>query len=187
MTHHILDDVLASFAAEPEQGREVLERYLRDYPEFAGDLVELSREMARMQLCDETELDAADTAAINKAWTLHVEARPLQDALSAISAELQRDLAKELNVSRQVISAFRERRVIASSIPRWFLKKFAELIDLTSEQLSNLLDTPDETQLMRSFRADRKPSPVSRVTFEQLLIDAGVSAEQLKSFKGRGD
>ena len=36
-------DVLDAFAVEPHTGRATLERYLRDYPELATELLDLSR------------------------------------------------------------------------------------------------------------------------------------------------
>ena len=40
------EDVLDALAMEQECDRETLERYLRDYPEFAVELIDLSRELS---------------------------------------------------------------------------------------------------------------------------------------------
>ena len=42
------EDVLDAFAVEPSHGREILERYLREYPHFSNELVGLSRELSRV-------------------------------------------------------------------------------------------------------------------------------------------
>ena len=41
------ESVLDAFAVESEPGRSTLERYLRLYPEYAGELIDLSRELSR--------------------------------------------------------------------------------------------------------------------------------------------
>ena len=42
------EDVLDAFAVEPNHERNTLERYLRDYPQYAAELVDLSRELSRV-------------------------------------------------------------------------------------------------------------------------------------------
>jgi hypothetical protein len=61
--------VLDSFAVESEPGRSTLERYLRLYPEYAGDLIDLSRELSREIYEDDPPLSAADQARIDTAWS----------------------------------------------------------------------------------------------------------------------
>ena len=39
------EDVLYAFAVEPTSGRETLERYLRDYPEYTTELIDLSYDL----------------------------------------------------------------------------------------------------------------------------------------------
>jgi hypothetical protein len=41
------ESVLDAFAIESEPGRSTLERYLRLYPEYAGELIDLSRAQSR--------------------------------------------------------------------------------------------------------------------------------------------
>jgi GrpB-like predicted nucleotidyltransferase (UPF0157 family) len=61
---------------EPDSGRETLERYLRAHPQFAAELVDLSRELTREVREDETPLSAKERAMIDAAWRRHVEAAP---------------------------------------------------------------------------------------------------------------
>jgi len=50
-----------------------------------------------------------------------------------------RDVAKRLDVPRQVITAFRERRVILSTVPRRFLARLAEAVNSSIEILIEAL------------------------------------------------
>jgi hypothetical protein len=52
--------VLDAFAVESEPDRSTLERYLRLYPEYAAELVDLSRELSRET--SKTAPSAADQA-----------------------------------------------------------------------------------------------------------------------------
>lgn len=67
--------VLDAFAVESEAARSTLERYLQLYPEYAAELVDLSRELSRQASDDVEPLSAADRALIEAAWTKHAARR----------------------------------------------------------------------------------------------------------------
>lgn len=172
------ESVLDAFAVESEPGRSTLERYLRLYPEYAGELVDLSRELSR-EVCDDTApLSAADQALIDGAWTQHAAAMPAAtvDPLASLTVDDWRAVAQRLDVPRQVVTALRERRVSRVSIPRRFFGKLAEAVSSTVAQLE--LSWGPAQLAARSYKADAKPTVGEQVTLEQVLIDAGVPAEK---------
>lgn len=183
------EDVLDAFAVEEVFGRETLERYLRDYPQFAMDLVDLSRELSRATREDEGPLSAMDEAAIEAAWKRHVEAAPkvITDPFEGISVDQLRSMAKQLDVPRQVITAFRERRVDIPSVPRRFLAKLAASMNAVLEQLVIALSSPLVPSSVRSYKADEKPLISERVSFDQILTEAGVSKEKRASLLSEHD
>jgi hypothetical protein len=69
-----LDDVLDAFAVEPTPGRDTLERYLRHYPQFANELIDLSRELHREVPAETGPESAEDQARIEAAWRRHRDA-----------------------------------------------------------------------------------------------------------------
>jgi len=171
--------VLDAFAVESEPGRLTLERYLRLFPEYAGALIDLSRELSR-QVCDDTgTLSAADQALIDAAWSKHATAIPAAaaDLFAALSVDDWRAVARRLDVPRQVVTALRERRVLFRSIPGRFLQRFAEATAQTVAQLETSW-APAQLAGARTYKADSKPTAGEQVTFEQVLIDAGVPAEK---------
>jgi hypothetical protein len=171
--------VLDAFAVENEPGRSTLERYLRLYPEYAGELIDLSRELSR-EVCDDTApLSAADQALVEAAWSQHAKAVPsaVADPFAALTADDWRAVARGLDVPRQVVTALRDRRVLLLSIPRRFLQRFAEATRSTLAQLEASWG-PGQLAGARSYKADGKPTAGEQVTFEQVLIDAGVPAEK---------
>jgi len=52
------------------------------------------------------------------------------------------------------------------------------VLNCTVDLLVNALALPPAPALARSYKADGKPSAEAVVTFERLLIDAGVSEEK---------
>ena len=174
------EDVLDAFAVEQDVGRKTLERYLRDYSQYAAELVDLSRELSRVIVEDEKPLSAEDLALVDSAWRRHLEAAPgpIIDPISALSVAESREIAKYLGIPRQVVTAFRERRVIVASIPRRFLARLAAAVNSTVESVESALALQPSPSLARSYKADEKPRNESPVAFERLLIDAGVSEEK---------
>ena len=172
----VREDVLDAFAVEPVHDRPTLERYLRDYPQFASELVELSREVSRVIEHDESPLAARDEALIEEAWHTYsaLETKSAKDPLADLSVPDLREVAQTLGVPRQVITAFRERRVKVETVPKSFLAAFARALSCSTDLLAKALSSPPVSVLARSYKADAKPSAGSAVSFEQLLIDAGV-------------
>lgn len=173
------ESVLDAFALESEPGRSTLERYLRLYPEYAAELVDLSRELSRETSEDVVPLSTADQALIDAAWLQHATAVPtaIADPFAALTVDDWRTVAQVLDLPRQVVTALRERRVSLASIPRRFVAKLAEAM---RSSVAHLEASWGSAQLAgaRSYKADGKPAVGEQVTFEQVLIDAGVSAEK---------
>lgn len=171
--------VLDAFAIESEPDRSTLERYLRLYPEYAAELVDLSRELSR-EACDDTApLSTADQALIDAAWSQYAAAMPgaTSDPFAALTVDDWRAVAQRLDVPRQVVTALRERRVALVSIPRRLLQRLAEAMRSSVAKLEASWG-PAQPAGARSYKADGKPAVGEPVTFEQVLIDAGVSAEK---------
>jgi hypothetical protein len=176
-----LEDVLNAFSVEPSVDRETLERYLRSYPQFAESLLDLSRELHRELRTDSGPLSAEDEALVDAAWRRHAAAAGPQaqaDVFENLSTQQLRDVATQLDVPRQVVTGFRDRRVILASVPRRFLGRFAGAVARSLEQLVTSITPIPDVASARSFKSDLKPSSGEPVTFERLLIDAGVPEDK---------
>lgn len=173
------ESVLDAFAVEGEPDRSTLEHYLHLYPEYAAELVDLSRELRRKLSEDAAPLSPADQALIDTAWSRHTKAVPVTtaDPFAALAVSDWRAIAQVFDVPRQVVTALRERRILLVSIPQRFLRKLAEEMHSSVAQLEAFWET-SQLASARSYKADGKPTVGDQVTFEQVLIDAGVSAEK---------
>jgi hypothetical protein len=169
------EDVLHAFALETSHDRPMLERYLRDYSQYAIELAHLSHEISRATSAP-AQLSAKDRLAIDEAWKVYScsSAAGYVNVFSNLSVPQLRDLANRLGVPRQIITAFREHKVVVSSIPRRFLMHVATALNTSLEQIIAALTLPAETSCVRSHKADEKPVEAAPATFERLLIEAQV-------------
>lgn len=175
------DQVLEAFAMEPDIDGQTLQRYLREYPEYASQLVDLSQEIFWFSIQDESPLSVEDQMWIDSAWS-RIQSAPSKvatDPFADLSVPKLREVAQTLDVPRQVIMAFRERTVIGASVPKRFLTRLAGLVGSNFQALCDTLALPPQP-LARNYKADDKPSVAVQVTFERLLRDAGLSDEQIE-------
>jgi hypothetical protein len=173
------EDVLNAFAVEPNHDHHTLEWYLKEYPQYGVELAVLSHELSRA-VEKPAPLSAEDRAAIDAAWLKHAGALSVSpvDLFASFSVPQLRDLAEYLGVPRQIITAFREHKVIVSSIPMQFLARLASAMKKNVEEVSAALAFSQDAGSVRSHKADEKPKSVAPATFEKLLIDAGVPADK---------
>lgn len=181
---HSLEDVLSAFAVEPNLGAETLTSYIREYPEYTVALNELSQELLQPVTEVTGPLSAEDKTLVDNAWTRYQKAvRP--DPFAALTVSSLREIAKALEIPRNVLMAFRERRVVIASVPQPFLARLASALGTAVDRLTESLTLPT-TQNAWSYKADEKPEETGPVSFEQLLIDAGVpETERTKLMSGK--
>ncbi|MBL9187491.1 MAG: hypothetical protein JNK23_08450 [Opitutaceae bacterium] len=184
-----LQDVLEAYALELENDNATLERYIRAYPQYAPDLVEVSRELERPMDVSTAPLDAEDRTLVQNAW---VQLNAIADSnatnsLLTLEPAKMRSIASSLGIPRQILSAFREGRVIVESIPRLFLEHLAEALGTPYEALRSSLARAPNLVPSRSYKADEKPITPQQVSFEQLLIDACVPPDKRAALLAKKD
>lgn len=187
--HPTRQEVLGAFAVEACHDRATLEKYLRAYPDYAEDLIDLSHELDRDVHEDEAPLSARDAALIDAAWLRHIgtEIKSISDPFAAMSATDLRNVALQLDIPRQVMAAFQEGRVLLSSVPRLFLTRMARAINSTVDILQRWLESSTNLELARSYKAEVKPSNVGQVSFERLLIEAGIPEDKRTELLSDGE
>lgn len=175
-----VEEVLEAFLLEADESPATLQRYLREYPQFADDLIDLSSEIFLFSNVEKGDLLDTDHARIESALAQFrsTASRAPRLSLERLESDKQRGLATSLGVPRQVILAFVERCVIASSVPRHFLMRMAAFLRSNIDELVAYLDLPPQP-MARSAKANDRPQEARRVSFEQLLREAGVSSERI--------
>lgn len=176
-----LEDILDAFIMEADTGRAALLRYLREYPQFAADILDLSREMTLGASLSNEQISSSDESLISAAWKRHAETVPsgATDPLGSLQPLQLNQLSAALDLPRQVFSALRERRVIASSISESFLRSLSEQINCSIERLVASLDESPRAAMGVSRKSEAKPAAPQKVTFEQILNDAEIEPDRV--------
>lgn len=178
------DEVLYAFAVEGAGGRDTLMRYLATYPQYAQDLIDLSRELVRPVSDD--PLSAADVQRADAAVT-RFRAGTARRAPVSFAAQAFNGAAERLQLPTLVLVSFRERRVDLASVPARFLERLAAALESTMDQLRAFLAQPPLVSAARQSKSRVKPVAAAKVPFEKVLRDAGVEAERVQVLIDRGE
>jgi hypothetical protein len=176
-----LEEVLLAFSVEPVRDRSTLDHYLALYPQYTVDLIDLS-----LDLCIEgrgiseavEDEDTFQLALKQLRGAGTVAARSSVNPFDAFRGASFVALADSLRVPRSVLIAFRDRLVVASSVPKLFLARIARAVQMTVADLLAYLALPPAVAGAVNYKADAKPASSEKVTFEALLDSSGVTPEQ---------
>lgn len=177
------DEVLYAFAVEDDVGRDTLMRYLVAYPQYADDLVDLSRELARTipdEPLSETDKRCVDAAVVRFRGAVKRTSAPLAPQAFNVAAE-------RLQLPLLVVVAFRERRVDLTSVPARFLERMARALDTTLDELRSFLSQPPMASIARQSKSRVKPVAATKMPFDKVLRDAGVESERVQALLERGE
>ena len=179
------DAVLDAFAVETIHDRDALERYVRKYPDLAEELIDLASEL-RMSadLVDVQEGHISDPK-LNTAWENFIAAAPKAatttatvDLFSQFRGIAFASLAAKLDVPRSILTAIRDRLVSPGSIPRGFLRRFAEATGSPIDVVNAYLSQDSQAPVGLAFKSDQKPSQQGQTTFRQLVESTEMSESQ---------
>jgi len=175
-----LDDVLESFLLDRD-GEATVGRYAALYPHYAVALFDLEHELQRELVDDPLPLTEALQGLVDDALKRAKEiwpadalgARDLFAALTPLDYGL---LSAALGVPRQVVAAVRNRRAIPETIPVGFLRRMAESLKGSVEDL--LASMGSSRSAVAAYKATGDVAAQEPVPFEQILIEARVSPER---------
>ena len=184
--------ILFEFAVEKTHDRATLERYLREYPELAEELIDLSSQIRfakrAVNPCrvPDPGLDAAwdvFLACGTKPVALVVAENPFANFKGVGFVRL----AAALNVPRAFLTAFRDGLVAAESIPEPFLRRFAEAANVTFDVARHHFAQAEPVLSELAFKSDVKPSYQGRMTFRELILATEMTVAQRQLLLGDCD
>ena len=185
-----LDDVMFAFSVEPQQDAATLVRYLKAYPQFAADLVDLAHELNLSASLGPSDAPLEDDAKAQAAWLQYAAVRPTfvpseaaQGLFDTIRGKAFVALAEALGVPRSVLVALRDQLVAPSSIPDAFIRRFASAVNSTVDVVQQYLNLPPMASAAVNFKADQKPAVQKQVTFKALLEQTDLTDEQQRALQ----
>lgn len=179
------EEILLSFAVEHDQEDGILERYLRQYPHLADQLIDLSLELRLRRSTGEKATDPTDEQWVEASLATFRAALPVQisaemtDPFAKVSAQELIALRRELGVPSGVIQGFSSRLVDIASVPAWVVDTFASYLRSTADELRTFMAAPPRLTPGISYKADVTPSAKKeKITFEDLLKQCKVPDER---------
>jgi hypothetical protein len=190
MDRHLSDDVLFAYSVEPSHDRQTLENYLRQYPELAEELVDLSHEFNLAKAVGPSDVEVKPDAGWEAAWQQYSACGPpAEDTAMAVNPFLKFKgpefvfLANTLKVPRSILTALRDRLVNPTSIPLHFLRRFSESTRVSIDMTRQYFSLPPIVSDALSYKADNKPSVQEQVTFESLVLNSSLTDEQREALQ----
>jgi DNA-binding Xre family transcriptional regulator len=183
-----VDEVLESFMLEEVIDLATLNRYVNEYPQFATELIDLSREVSCMKGKPDYELTESDELLVREAWAAYSSTTPAAkaDPLALLQPKELNKLASALQLPRQVLAALRERRVIVASMSAKFLDSLAKELACSVSALIEILSSSTAAEPAGSHKSDVKPQVAEKVDFARVLQDAGVDSSRVADLVASG-
>ena len=135
--------------------------------------MDLAAELTMADANDPVSHSPDEEALIDSAWKkfANYSVNVARNPFASFTAIDFKKIASNLGIKRSVLTAFRECTVIASSVPRLFMRNLAAAMGIEIAALWEHLNSPPVV-FARPFKSEIKPQPAKPVSFEQLLIDA---------------
>ncbi len=171
-----LEEVLEAFALEAVNDRATLERYLRDHPTYAAELLDMSREFSREPLAETPVPTPEEEELIEAAWNRlsKTTSAPITNPFSSVSSATLKALAQRFGVPKLFFAAIQERRVRPETFPDRFIRLTCAGLDKPVGDFKRWISLPGPIASASAFKADAKPTGGQQVGFEALLIEFGL-------------
>lgn len=184
-----LEDVLEAFALESANDRATLERYLRDHPAYAAELLDMSRELSREPLADTRVPTPEEEKLIEAAWDSLPKAAsaPIANPFSSVSSAALKTLARSFGVPKLFFIAIQERRVRPETFPERFIRLTCAGLDRPVSDFKRWIALPGPVASASAHKANEKPTGGQQVSFEALLVEFGLDEPTCRSLLENDD
>jgi hypothetical protein len=182
------DEVLYAFSVEPNKDSVTLEKYLREYPQYKEELIDLSIEIFANPNQDFSPVSEGDSKEAELVWERFQSSLTTETTVSGSSSVKNpllnldrsrfRALAKKLGVNSLFLTMLRDRTIKVSTIPTQLIGILAKELDVSSDVMRNaLVGEPTVSSSVR-FKADGKPTATEQVSFDEALDSCSLSDSQ---------
>ncbi len=180
------DEILKAYAVEFEEDTKALSKFIAQFPQYSIELVDLSRELTRQKILED-QSQQVDEDFINVSIERYKSGRVKTQSLQNAPIQIFKDAAKRLGIPFQIMISIRERRVEPSTIATQILDRFAETLKTTRNELQAFLALPLQVSAGRVNKSDQRPETATKVDFERVLSDAGMTRQRFMELLEQGE
>ena len=186
------ESVLMAFSMEPSHDREVLERYISEYPQHATALIDCSIDLLQQHPAEDVSATVVPDSAVDKAWqrferAVQQPAAEVANPFAKLNSTGFKSLARSLDVSNLFLMRVRDRAISAASIPARFVEKLASELGGTAQAIGAYLQGPPGMVSGHAFRSSVKPSVGEQISFYQAVATSQLTPEQQAMLKALSD
>jgi hypothetical protein len=178
---------------------EVLDEFVRRYPEHAAELtdfaIELALDAAAATADAQTEpARIGDSVAVSKAmsrfhnrlYAVQREASPqskqpgavVDNPFVTLDRAGIRDVGQRLNANNVFVMKLRDRQIDAGTMTAEFQRRVAEALKVSIDVIVTHFNGPTQMIPGVHFKADEKPGVGGKQTFEEAVRSSGLTPEQ---------
>lgn len=198
-----LDEVLYQFSlAKPEPDAELIDEFVRRYPEYAGPITDLAVSIvldAARESDEEAESEAepsvsrAVSLAMSRFQNRLYEVRqtkpapeaavsakrvPVENPFSALDRAAYRGLAARMNCNTMFLNVLRDREIDPQTMSGGFTRRLGEEMSVPPELLAAHFAAEQTVSHRQHYKADQKPHVGGKMSFEEAVRNCGLSDEQ---------
>jgi hypothetical protein len=192
--------------AKPVPDAEILDDFIRRYPEHAAALTDFAIELVMDALRGDAESAEMSAKLIdvrspvvsramsrfqNRFYALQCakaaghenrsQAFSVENPLAALSRASFRSLAQRLNASTVFVSKLRDRQIDPVTMTHGFCQRVADELLVSLDTILTHFAAPPLAQASpQYFKADQKPETGARQTFEEAVRSSGLTPDQQK-------
>ena len=201
-----LRDVLYEFSlAKRVPDAELLDDFVRRFPQYADSLTEFAVELAMDTLRPESEVDTKETIDIdsvspvvsramsrfqNRLYAVRQANTPTSNRapspevadtpnpFAELSREEFRSLVVRIGANTVFVAKLRDRQVKRDTIPHRFLQYLADALDIALDLLNAHFSAPSTNLARQFYKADDKPDGNQQQSFVEAVKSSGLNEDQ---------
>lgn len=196
-----LRDVLYAFSlAKPIPDAELLDDFVRRYPEYAADLTDFAIELILDAVSSEVENENApvetttvmDPAvsramsrfqnrlyAVQQAKVERSMTAPVENPFTALNRSGFRLLAQRLKANPVFVAKLRDRQIDPDTITDSFRQRVADELKVPLDVIvAHFAAQPQVQARAQYFKANQKPEVGGKQTFEEAVLSSGLTPDQ---------
>ena len=179
------EEVLLAFAVEEQHNHLMLERYIKQYPQYTTALVDCSIEFFLDSEHSESDNKLSSDTAVDRAWKQFEATMPCDtreksfvNPFVQLSSTAFREVAKKLNVNSLFLGRVRDRTIEPSTYPIKFVQKIACELGTSVDSMLEYLARPPTIVSSQSFRSSVKPTVSEQISFDRAAEISQLSRAQ---------